>query len=151
MFRAPRIPRAVRIAAWTFPLFALLLPGLARPAAAAETKPLPARVVVEVFTREGCSHCEEAKRFLKIFQRERPGVDVVEYDVVRDPRALERLRALAAEQGIEAPGVPAFLVAGELVVGYLGAEVTGARLEALADRAEAAQSDGRPRQGACLP
>ena len=78
--------------------------------AAAETKPVPARVVLEVFTRERCPHCEEAKRFLEAFHRERPDVEVVEHDVLRDPRARERLRSLASEHGVEAPGVPAFYV-----------------------------------------
>jgi glutaredoxin len=107
--------------------------------------------VVEVFTREGCSHCQEAERFLEVFRRERPAVELVEHDVIRDPGALERLRALAAERGVQAPGVPAFLVAGELVVGYLGPETTGARLAMLVERGAAVGSEGELSQGACLP
>jgi glutaredoxin len=149
--RAAPPPSAVSTNVLAFVLLALLLAGLATCAAASETKPFPARVVLEVFTRDGCSHCEEAKRFLDVLRRERPGLDVVEHDVIREPGALARLQALAAEHGVEAPGVPAFFVGGELIVGYLGAKVTGARLAALTDRAEAAQSEGGTLGGACLP
>jgi len=146
-----RLAVAARIAAWAAVLLAALVLGHASAAAAAETESPRARVVIEVFTRQGCSHCEEAKRFLETLRRERPAVDLVEHDVVRDAGALERLRSLAAQRGVEAPGVPAFLVAGELVIGYLGSEVTGARLARLVDRGEAAQSVGGLPQGACLP
>ncbi len=134
-----------------FILLAHLFTALLALPAAAETKPVPARVVLEVFTRERCPHCEEAKRFLEAFHRERPDVEVVEHDVLRDPRARERLRSLASEHGVEAPGVPAFYVGGELVVGYRGADVTGKRLEALVERAEATQGEAQAPEGACLP
>jgi cytochrome c biogenesis protein CcdA/glutaredoxin len=131
------------------PLLAILLAAVAALAGAAETR--PARVTLEIFTRSGCSHCEAAKRFLHVLRSERPELDVVEHDVSKDPRALERLRRLSAEHGVEAPGVPAFLVGDDLVVGYLGPQTTGARLAALVDRAE---SEGRAEQwtsGTCLP
>jgi glutaredoxin len=110
----------------------------------------PERVVVELFTREGCSHCAEAEKFLEALHSERPGLDVVERDVGRDPAALERLRELASERGVATPGVPAFHVAGELIVGYLGAGVTGKRLKALVERGATTPSEGTP-EGACLP
>jgi glutaredoxin len=85
---------------------------------------------IEVFVREDCPHCADAHRFLNELQREQPSLRVVERDVLHDAAARERLRALAAEHGVRAIGVPAFLVAGRLLVGFRSAETTGAELRA---------------------
>jgi glutaredoxin len=126
-----------------------LLVAICALSAAAEARPEPHRVVLEIFTREGCPHCDEAKRFLAVLHRRRPNLDVVERDVVRDPHALERLRSLARKHGVEVVGVPTFFVAGELVVGYLEG-VTDKRLEALVERAETVPHGAQSRAGACL-
>lgn len=90
---------------------------------------------VEVFSRAGCPHCLEAKDFLLALQAQRPGLTVRIHEVDRDPAALERLRALAAERGLLVPGVPALLVGGELFFGFDRPETTGARIQALLDAA----------------
>lgn len=71
-------------------------------------EPAQLSVTLEVFTREGCPHCEEAKRFLADLHRELPDVQIVAHDIWHDPGALQRLRALAEQHGIGTPGVPAF-------------------------------------------
>jgi len=107
---------------------ALLALGLAAPAlAAGET--------LEVFSRAGCPHCETAAAFLADLARERPALSIVRHDVVRDPAARERLRALAAAQGESQVGVPAFLIAERLIVGFDSAETTGVTLRAALDAA----------------
>jgi glutaredoxin len=94
---------------------------------------------IEVFVREDCPHCADAHRFLAELRREQPALRVVERDVLRDPAARERLRALAAEHGVGAVGVPTFRVGGRLLVGFRSAETTGAELRAaLAARDDAA-------------
>jgi glutaredoxin len=85
--------------------------------AAAATAP----AALEVFTREGCPHCADAANFLADLQRERPELHIVVHDVGRNAESLARLRELAALQGISRAGVPAFLVGGELVIGFRGA------------------------------
>jgi glutaredoxin len=89
---------------------------------------------LEVFTREGCPRCADAKRFLAGLAVERPELRVVERDVRRDPKALARLRELAREHGISALSVPTFLVGDEVVVGFESAETTGAALLRALDR-----------------
>lgn len=86
---------------------------------------------LEVFTRPGCPHCEDAKLFLEELRREQPDMPIVVHDIWQDPAARERLQALAARQGIATPGVPAFYVQGQLIIGYAGADTTGAHLRAL--------------------
>jgi thiol-disulfide isomerase/thioredoxin len=86
---------------------------------------------LEVFTRPGCPRCAEAARFLEELAREMPELRIVTRDVAADPAALARLRALAQTHGPSALGVPAFVVGGELVIGFAGAEVTGRELRRL--------------------
>lgn len=70
--------------------------------------------------------------------RERPDLVVVVSPVDEDPAALRRLRALFERHGIEAGGVPAFHVRGELRIGFLDAEHSGREIRALLDGEEVA-------------
>jgi hypothetical protein len=72
-----------------------------------------------------------AEGFLADLQREWPTLQIVVHDIGTDPGALARLQDLAALMGVQAVGVPAFYVRGELLIGYLSAATTGARLKAL--------------------
>jgi glutaredoxin len=90
---------------------------------------------IEVFVREGCPHCTDAKAFLDQLLRERPALKIERRDVGKDDAALARLRELAAEHRIPRVGVPAFFLQGELIVGFTSAETTGRRIRSLLDRA----------------
>lgn len=104
---------------------------------------------IEVFTREGCPHCEAAKIFLEELRRERPGLRIVMREV-GDPAAMDRLKDLAAKYGVKSLGVPAFYVRGELIIGYFNEETTGAQIKALLDRPGSKSGAGLP-AGACPP
>jgi cytochrome c biogenesis protein CcdA len=56
------------------------------------------------------------------------------------------LQELAAAHAVQAAGVPAFYLRGELVVGYAGATTTGARIRSLLD--QTVPSSGAPAAGA---
>ncbi len=90
-----------------------------------------AAVVLEVFTRAGCPHCERAGRFLESLRAETPQLRIDVRRVDQDAAALARLRALCQEAGVTTPGVPAFRVGSHLVVGFADEETTGGRLRAL--------------------
>lgn len=96
---------------------------------AAETAP-----DIQVFVRADCPHCETAKRFLDELRRERPGLRIAIYDIAENPAARQRLASLAAERGIADFGVPAFLIGGELMIGFRSADTTGAEIRAWLDR-----------------
>lgn len=85
---------------------------------------------MEVFVRSGCPHCEEAERFLEQLQRERPSLHVTVRDVAQEPAALEQLRSLLVEQGIQSVGVPTFRIGADLIVGFLSPETTGNEIRA---------------------
>jgi glutaredoxin len=80
---------------------------------------------IEVFVREGCAHCARAKKFLEVLQREQPQLRMVIRDVSREPAAMERLQRIAASQRTGNVRVPAFVVGGQLIVGFYDAASTG--------------------------
>jgi glutaredoxin len=87
-----------------------------------------AEPAVEMFTREGCPHCTDAKQFLAGLAASRPGLTIVEHDVVREPAALARLHELVREHRLTAASVPTFVVGDQVVVGFESAGTTGAAL-----------------------
>jgi hypothetical protein len=130
---------------------ALWLPGIAAPRAGlpAEAPPAAAEADIEVFTREGCPRCAAAERFLATLEREQPALRIVVQNVGKNPAALARLKDLAAQHGIQTPGVPAFYVRGQLLIGYLSADTTGVRLKALLASPLVQLEETAP-EGACL-
>jgi len=63
---------------------------------------------VEVFVRQGCPHCADAKAFLQTLKQEQPALNIMVRDVMLDLAALVRLQLLARVQGIKAARVLAF-------------------------------------------
>lgn len=90
-----------------------------------------ARADVELFTRAGCPRCEEARRWLGDLQSRRPGLTIAITEAGADAAGRARFRVVARSAGTAAVSVPAFWVRGKLVVGFAGADTTGARVEAL--------------------
>jgi len=89
------------------------------PTAAPPTPPPAAAVQrLEVFVREGCPHCANAKVFLAKLAKERPDLEIVIRDVLAEPAALARLQALVKEQRGSTAVVPAFSAGGQLILGY---------------------------------
>lgn len=89
---------------------------------------------IEVFVRAGCPHCETAKIFLDELKHERPSLWIASYDIAENSAARKRLALLAAERGVADFGVPAFLIGGELTIGFRSADTTGAEIRARLDR-----------------
>jgi len=117
------------------------------PEAGTKAGPGP-EITVELFTQEGCPRCAAAKAFLAELRRERPEVHIVVRVLGTDAAAIARLKALAFQKGIRTPGVPAFFLRGELIIGFTGAETTGRRIRSLL--AEPTVGPGQePQEGAC--
>ena len=129
-------------------VLALLLTSLACPLESAAVERTIEQPDIEVFVRQGCPHCTEAKRFLEDLHRDRPSLQVVLRDVGEDPTALRQLQDLAARYGVQVLGVPAFHLRGTLLIGYSDAESTGTKITALLDQPFPEIAGGLP-QEAC--
>ena len=109
---------------------ALFFPCL--PASIAETNNENVRIL-EVFVRDGCPHCAEAKKYLPHFGRERPYLRIVYRSLGEDPRAAEDLARHSRRSGEWPPGVPTFVIEGRVLVGFVSPEVTGPKLAQLVE------------------
>ena len=96
---------------------------------------------LQVFMREGCPHCAAAKAFLPELQKLRPGIQVRLRPLESDPAAIDDLLRYSRQAGIQAPGVPTFVLDGQVLVGFDGAEGRGKELLALIDRRERASTN----------
>ncbi len=96
---------------------------------------------LQVFVREGCPHCAAAKAFLPELQRQRPAVRVRLRDVGNEPQARDDLLRLSRQQGIQAPGVPTFVYAGQVLVGFDDPGGRGRELLALTGASDKAKPD----------
>lgn len=86
---------------------------------------------LEVFVTWGCPHCAAAKPFVDRLTRERPDLRIVMTDLSDDRGARDRLTALARSLGIAPVGVPAFHLAGRLIIGWDDAGSVEAQVRAL--------------------
>lgn len=130
---------------------AILLAAMAGSTPAAALAPdrveEPPPATLEVFVREGCPHCEDAKRFLDQLRREQPGLAITMRDIGRDPHARARLSDLAARTPGAMPAVPTFHANGELIVGFVNEATSGARLREMLARASRARAPAAGDEG----
>ena len=110
-------------------------------AAVQDTSAQPADI--EVFVRAGCPHCTRAEEFLARLQQEQPGLRIVIRDVGREPAALERLRHIARSHSEALVRVPAFVLDGQLHIGYSDDASTGQLIRDSLARAQR-QHAGKP-------
>jgi len=73
---------------------------------------------MEVFVRDGCPHCANAKIYLHELQQRYPDLEISEYEVSSDPAARKRLLELSRQYGVEPPGVPSFLICEAFYSGF---------------------------------
>jgi glutaredoxin len=87
--------------------------------------------VLVVFVRTGCPHCADAKVFLAEYAKDHPELRIVYRRVDEDQAAAADLVAIYRELGMWPPGVPTFVMNGQVRVGFRDAEHTGPALREL--------------------
>lgn len=87
----------------------------------------PSKVDIVAFVRKGCPHCAKAELFLQALKQEQPTLTIIIHDVSQEPTAMAQLQTLARQQASASVRVPAFYVAGQLIVGYSD-EITSGQL-----------------------
>lgn len=105
---------------------------LVAPWAAAAT-PAAGHDVLEVFVRDGCPHCADAKEFLPTFSSTRPWLRISYRSLDHDATARDDLVRHSRNAGVWPPGVPTFVFEGRVLVGFENPERTGAELAALVE------------------
>lgn len=89
--------------------------------------------VLEVFVRDGCPHCAEAKIYLPQFASERPWLKIAYRPVDTDIAARDDLIEHSRASGVWPPGVPTFVFNGDVLVGFESPQRSAAKLAALVD------------------
>lgn len=89
--------------------------------------------VLEVFVRDGCPHCAEAKTYLPQFASERPWLKIAYRPVDTDITARDDLIEHSRASGVWPPGVPTFVFNGDVLVGFENPQRSAAKLAALVD------------------
>lgn len=83
---------------------------------------------VYYFWTTTCPHCQEARPFVEAIPATRPWVALHSMELNGHPEHARQYQTMAAQLGQEAVSVPALLFCGEMVVGWDGAETTGAQI-----------------------
>ena len=91
-------------------------------------------LTIEVFTREGCPHCAQARVFLANLASRYPGLQIQFSDVFQDAGARQRMQQLAERSRVQVPSLPMFSIYGRVIVGFWDTETTGAEIEKLVKR-----------------
>lgn len=73
---------------------------------------------IEFFIREDCLQCDKAKEFLGKLHSLQPQLKMATRDVRKEPAALELLKRMAQSQGNLNLDYPAFIVGGQLIIGF---------------------------------
>lgn len=118
-------------------LLGVLLPGTA----AGDTPPPPA-TTLEVFVREGCPHCADAKAYLEQLTGTRPALRIRYRSLDHDPLAPADLERVSREAGLWPPGVPTFVANGQVLVGFGSAAESAPAIEALLSAGEVLPAEG---------
>jgi len=137
--------RILLLAAW-LSVAPLCLTGTTASAAAQPEAVTPHAGELQVFVRDGCPHCADAKVFLADFGARHPELRIVYRPVDSDAAARDELLRISEAAGIWPPGVPTFAYAGRVLVGFDDAAGTGPALASLIEAAappSAAMDAGR--------
>lgn len=86
---------------------------------------------IEIFTRQSCPHCANAKIFLEKLHNENPALTLIERDINSNRENTQRFILLNEKFKIDKPGVPSFLICEQFLVGYGNENTTGLTIEKL--------------------
>jgi len=131
---APQNRRLAALSCWRrlLPWLLGLLLALAPLAAAGQSRSTGTEL--QVFVRQGCPHCAQAEAFLPVLRQRHPELVVRLRPLDADPAAIDDLRRVSAQAGIQVPGVPTFVLGDAVLVGFDGPAGRGQELLDLLDR-----------------
>lgn len=86
---------------------------------------------IDVYVRDGCPHCRDAKAYLERLRSIYPGFEIRIRDIGSDAQARGELNQLVQKYRQAAASVPVFHLCNQLIVGFDNAAGTGKRIEAV--------------------
>lgn len=86
---------------------------------------------IDVYAREGCPHCRDAKAYLQRLPGMYPGFEIRIRDIGQDAQARQELSRLVQKHRQAAASVPVFHLCNQLIVGFDSPDTTGKRIEAV--------------------
>ena len=122
---------ALRPARWLLWLLASLPLYVAAQELPRQAAPTLAEATLEVFVREGCPHCADAKAYLTKWQRTHAVPRIRYRPVDTDPAARDELIRISRRAGIWPPGVPTFVYRDQVLVGFSERDGFAPELQAL--------------------
>lgn len=96
---------------------------------------IEALLTIHVYVRTGCGHCRDAKAFLSELQPRYPAFKFQYHDILTEKGASDKAEALTRKYAVRAVGFPVIHLLGRLEVGFINADISGRRLEALLNQA----------------
>jgi glutaredoxin len=107
--------------------------------------------ILRAYTREGCQHCRDAKRFLAMLADRWPGIVLEIHDVQREPGAKAAMTALAKRHGITVTTLPVISVCGRVITGFQTDATTGKQIEGLLLKASTSENELTSRAAPAAP
>lgn len=89
---------------------------------------------LDVYVRDGCQRCLEAKRVLPKLLRNYPAIELRYFDVGVDVKARNELNTIARNHRTTATSLPVFYGSNQVIVGFDRPETTGQRVQELFQR-----------------
>lgn len=86
---------------------------------------------IEYFYKKGCPHCQAAGEFLSTLEINRPGLNILRYDVYDSILGRPKFFNIIELYNINQPGVPLFLVCKKLIIGFDRPDTTGKQIISL--------------------
>lgn len=96
---------------------------------------IEALLTIHIYVRTGCGHCRDARAFLTELQPRYPAFKFQYHDVLTEKGASDAAEALTRKFAVRAVGFPVIHLLGRLEVGFINADISGRKLEALLNQA----------------
>ena len=100
---------------------------------------------IKYFYKKGCPHCQAAGKFLTNLEKKQPHLNIARYDIYDPELGHPEFVKIIELYGINQPGVPLFLVCGQLIIGFDSPDTTGNQIVSLLSTGEKqTQGNNRP-------
>ncbi|MBU1091376.1 glutaredoxin family protein [Patescibacteria group bacterium] len=91
-------------------------------------------VPIYFFKTDGCPHCAKEKVFLDKLKQEDGNIEVLEFELSKNPENIDLLKKLSGDLSMDVSGVPITFIGDGYFVGYQSDEIHGALIKKLIEK-----------------